>query len=209
MKADNFFYKTGSVETRVPWFPPDPLFLNDWRDEFFETPGVEEYTFWMCGAAMEPWLTSDIDIIVTGEITDYSTLERVLTQAMVLGFKHRQFIDIGWNNYYKKFLERGPCERRAICCEAFFEHGACTLEQCTEQKKNIETIVIGNEIIKNGFVITPADPTAVRLGVSLWKIQFPSPSLKQIERLSSGVVYKSRPVIITADLDFRDFVPWA
>ena len=44
MKADDFFYQCGDVETRVPWFPPDPEFLNAWRDEFFsDTPCIRLY----------------------------------------------------------------------------------------------------------------------------------------------------------------------
>ena len=208
MKASDFFYKAGRVETTTPWFPPDPAFLNAWRDEFFQTPGVSNYTFWLCGAAMEPWPTTDVDVLVTGDITSFQALEDMLATAMELGFKHRQFIDIGWNDYYKKYLMKGPCERRSICCDHFYKHGSCTIDQCTAIVPHVETIVIGNEIIKNGAVITPADPHAIQLHDSLWKITFPSPSAKQIQRLRDGVVYISKPVIITPELDFKAYVAW-
>ncbi len=208
MRAGEFFYQCGAVETHVPWFPPDPELLNAWRDEFFQTPGVSDYTFWICGAVLEGWPTNDVDILVTGDIKSYPVLETLLTKAMQLGFKHRQLIDIAWNDYYKKYLMKGRCERRAICCEHFYEQGWCTLKECTAIAHDIETIVVGNDIIKNGEVITPGDPNAIRLGPSLWKISIRSPSQKQIQRMQAGVVYTSSPVIITPDLDFKDIVAW-
>lgn len=208
MRAEPFHYKIGEVETVVPWFPPDPECLNDWRDDFFLTPGVEHYTFWLCGAAMEGRQTDDIDIIVTGDIRDYAELEMILVSAVRLGFKHRQLIDIGWNQYYEKYLLKGKCERRAICCEHFYEHGWCTLKECMAVARSVETIVIGNEIYKNGRMITPPYKHAVRLGPSLWKVRFRSPSEKQIKRMQQGVIYTQAPVIITPDLDFKDVVPW-
>lgn len=207
MKAEDFFYKCG-VETRTPWFPPDPEFLNAWRDEFFQTTDISGYTFWICGAALEGWKTTDIDILVTGEIGDYKKLENIMTNAMQIGFKHRQLIDIAWNDYYKKFLEKGRCDRRAICCEYFYNHGCCTVEKCAALVEDIEAIVVGNEVIKNGVIITAGDPDAIKLGKDLWKIKISSPSPKQIQRILSGWVYKSSPIIITADIDFKQIIPW-
>lgn len=208
MKAAPFFYKCGTVETTIPWYPPDPVFLNQWRDEFFSIPGVRAFDYWLCGAAMETWYTNDVDVIMTGEIGDLETLEFILTAAMTIGFKHRQLIDIAWNDYYKKYLEKGRCERRAICCEHFFDHGWCTINECTALATDIVTIVVGNEVIKNGAVLTPFDPTAIRLRNELWQITMASPSQKQIERMKSGRVYHSSPCLITPELDFKEVVPW-
>ncbi|KTD51990.1 hypothetical protein Lqui_0834 [Legionella quinlivanii] len=208
MKAQAFSYIRGELETNTPWYPPDPEFLNAWRDEFFAIEGVDHYTYWLCGAVLESWPTQDVDILITGSVIDYQHLEHVMVNAMRLGFKHRQLIDIAWNDYYKKYLERGRCERRAICCDHYYQHGWCSLEHCTAQARQIETIVVGNEIIKNGLEITPPDPYAVRLSKYLWKIQMDSPSERQIQRMLEGKVYTQSPIILRPDLDFKDYVNW-
>ena len=208
MEAYDFSYQCGRVTTHAPWFPPDPLLLNAWRDEFFLVPGVENYTFWLCGAAMESWPTMDTDILVTGDITNYHELENILASAMQIGFKYRQFIDIAWNDYYKKYLIKGPCQRRAICCEYFYEHNTCTVEQCTAIAKDICTIVVGNQIIKNNIIINPGDPEALQLNDSLWQVHFSSPSPKQIKRIQDGFVYTSRPTIIHTQTDFKQLITW-
>lgn len=208
MKAYDFSYQCGRVKTNAPWFPPDPLLLNAWREEFFLLPGVNHYTYWLCGAAMESWPTMDTDILVTGNISNYQELENILVSAMHIGFKYRQFIDIAWNDYYKKYLIKGPCQRRAICCEHFYEHNSCTMEQCTAIAEDISTIVVGNEIIKNGIVINPGDPQALQLNDSLWEVHFSSPSPKQIKRIRDGFVYTSKPTIINSQTEFKELIPW-
>ena len=44
----------------------------------------------MCGATLEGWATNDIDIIITGKIDSYDRLEKILHNAMDIGFKNRQ-----------------------------------------------------------------------------------------------------------------------
>jgi hypothetical protein len=207
-QASSFQYKRGAIEIDTPWFPPDPEQLNRWRDELFELDECHDYTFWLCGAVQEDWLTSDVDVIVTGQPPSIQHLDKVLVHAIRLGFKHRQLIDIAWNDYYKKYLMKGRCNHRAICCEFFYDHGWCNVAECIKPAHDIETIVIGNEIIKNGEVITAPDPNAEKLTDSLYRIRMSSPSNKQIERIKEGLVYRSSPLIITPDLNFRTVVRW-
>jgi hypothetical protein len=64
---------------------------------------------------------------------------------------------------------------------------------------NVEQIVIAREVTKNGY-------PSVKLGESLWKIKIPYASKKQIERIKKGISYKSPPVLITEELDFKDII---
>ena len=208
MKAQPFHYRRGKVATSVPWFPADPALLNAWREDLFEIPEVYDYTLWLCGGVMEGWHTDDVDIIVTGDINNILSLERVMVGAMQLGFKHRQLIDIAWNDYYKKFLEKGPCERRAICCQHFFDHGYCTPESCAERVDDISTIIVGHEIVKNGFMLESVAEEATQMSEHLWRMRQQSPSDRQIQKIKAGVVYRYAPIIITEHTDFRDWVPW-
>ncbi len=208
MNAKPFSYQCGAIVTHTPWFPPDPEFLNHWRDEFFQHPAINNYTFWLCGGVMEAWATNDIDIVVTGAVNNYDELDSVLTTGMQLGFKHRQFIDFTWCEYYKKFLLKGSCSRRAICCEHYYEHDWCTLKNCMAVVNDVEMIIVGNEVIKNDEIVIPYNPNAIQLSPSLWKIKAQTPSPKQVERIGMGQTYHYPPIIITPDLDFKTVIDW-
>ena len=35
----DFYYSIGKARTDVPWFRPDPEYLNRWKEEFFKIDG--------------------------------------------------------------------------------------------------------------------------------------------------------------------------
>lgn len=208
MKAKKFEYIKGDAKTITPWFRPDPEFLNLWKEDFFKIPHVSKYKYWICGGALEEWETWDTDVIVVGEIEDLKELEEIMVTATQLGFKHRQLIDINWNNYYEKYLQKGSCNRRGICCDHYLENEWCNVEHCITQALDIETITISYQIIKNGIQMARSNPDPIKLSDSLWKVTMHSPSSKQVERIKKGIIYKHDPVLITEELDFKDIIDW-
>ena len=43
MKTSKFYYRKGHCETKIPWFKPDPHYMNKWKEEFFKIPNVEKF----------------------------------------------------------------------------------------------------------------------------------------------------------------------
>ena len=211
LKQEKFSYSKGPANTNIPWQRPNGRLLNLWKEEFFKIPGVDKYKFWICGGVLENWDTWDTDILVTGEVTSYVELQNIMVSATQIGLNHKQLIDINWNGSLEKYLERGPCTRRGVGCDHFFEYGWCNLEHCLTGM-DLETIVISLVAIKNGEVLSrKKDPNPIQLAPSLWKIAGNKgynmlPSKKQAERIKNGIIYKGRPILLTHDLDFKTII---
>jgi hypothetical protein len=202
-----FEYIRGGAMTEIPWFPPDPLLLNEWKEGAIDLIENSPYDFWICGGALEEWTSWDVDIVLTGELQDSAELKDLLDRTTQLGLNHRQLIDSYWCDDYRKPLEFGPCKRQQVPCDTYMETGSCTLEECMRQK-SIEVILATSSIIKNGRQ-TWSVPESCDIGHSLFKYKARSPSRKQIKRIRSGTIYKSTPSRITRNLDFRDIIPWS
>lgn len=91
-----FKYITGDIETNQPWSRPNKEYLKNWFSEFKETPGFNKYRYYAGDSLLKVEKTWDVDIFVIGEIDDYKELKELLRQAKILGFKHKQLIDIFW-----------------------------------------------------------------------------------------------------------------
>ena len=109
-----FLYKVGEVETKIPWKRPNKLSFTNWLEEWQKTPGLSNYKAYLCGTFLQNYLdnsdlgreTCDIDVFLTGKITNYEELKNILTQAQILGFKNELLIDIGWiDKLYELNLE--------------------------------------------------------------------------------------------------------
>ena len=207
MRTAAFEYIKGAAKTKIPWYRPRGELLNIWKDEFLKISGVDKYKFWVCGGILEDWETWDTDILVTGKVTSYQELENIMVSATQLGLNYRQLIDINWNNSFEKYLAKGGCERRSICCERYYETGRCDASTCILAKTTV-TIAIATETIKNGKVTSKVvtSPQPARLRQSLWKLKIKYPSEKQMKRLREGDIYEGTPVLITPDLDFRTII---
>ena len=206
MRTASFEYIKGAAQTNTPWFRPKPKLLNAWKEDFFKIPAVDKYKFWICGGALEEWETWDTDILITGAVKSYKELETIMVSATQAGFRHRQLIDINWNDYYEKYIDRGTCTRRGICCEHYYKHGWCEIEHCITRATDIETIVIAREITKNGKTLSRPHNSAIQLSDSLWRLSVTTPSKKQIKRIKEGITYKRQPILLTADLDFNEII---
>tara|TARA_Y100000296_G_scaffold87448_1_gene134635 strand:- start:900 stop:1625 length:726 start_codon:yes stop_codon:yes gene_type:complete len=212
MQEKEFEYIKGAARTNIPWFRPQAHRLNLWKEEFFKIPGVDKYKFWICGGVLENRATWDTDILVTGKVTSYMELQNIMVSATQLGLDLRQLIDINWNDSLEKYLEKGPCSRRSICCDHFFRYEWCNIEHCLTEM-DFETIIISPTTIKNGAVIgRKKDPNPIKLASSLWKIAMNRgynvlPSKKQAKRIKNGIIYKGRPTLLTYDLDFKTIIP--
>ena len=181
MKAKKFEYIKGAAKTSVPWFRPDPELLNNWKQDFYKIKGIEKYQFWICGGALEKWKSWDTDIMVTGKIGSYKELENILVKATQFGFKYRQLLDISWNDdFCKKYLEKGSCSLRSICCMHYYAHGWCDLENCLKPEPFVKSITIARKITKNGNTMGNSPYVTKRLGKSLWEREIPRLSKKQI-----------------------------
>ena len=207
MKAKKFEYIKGNTKTNIPWFRPYPHQLNLWKEQFFKIEGTKHYKYWICGGVLENWKTWDIDILVTGKVNSYKELQNILSNATQIGFDHRQLIDINWNDSYEKFLSKGPCLRRSICCEHYYENDTCELQHCLTPH-TFESITIASEIIKNEKKVSNRKLGSSKIFDSLWRTKLTLPSKKQHERIKKGIIYKSRPVLLTKNLDFKDIIDW-
>lgn len=203
-----FEYIKGGAIAEIPWFPADPLLLNNWKAEAIDLIENSSYDFWVCGGALEKWFSWDVDVVLTGELQDLAELKDLLDNITQLGFNHRQLVDLYWCDDYRKPFESGPCKHLQLACDAYAETGRCTLEECLIQK-SIEVILPTAAIIKNGRQVWSAPANSIDVGHSLCKYQARSPSVKQIKRIESGTIYKGTPRRITRDLDFRDIIYWS
>lgn len=203
-----FEYIKGGAIAEIPWFPADPLLLNNWKAEAIDLIENSSYDFWVCGGALEKWFSWDVDVVLTGELQDLAELKDLLDNITQLGFNHRQLVDLYWCDDYRKPFESGPCKHLQLACDAYAETGRCALEECLIQK-SIEVILPTAAIIKNGRQVWSAPANSIDVGHSLCKYQARSPSVKQIKRIESGTIYKGTPCRITRNLDFRDIIHWS
>tara|TARA_Y100000034_G_C6812891_1_gene365481 strand:+ start:343 stop:948 length:606 start_codon:yes stop_codon:yes gene_type:complete len=196
---EQFEYIKGPAKTNIPWFRPRGNRLNRWKKAFFKIPGVEKYKFWICGGALEEWKTWDTDIIMIGEFDSYKELENILVTATQLGFKHRQLIDINWRDYKKS-------EEVVTTSAKYFIENNQLREVPLATVHDVCVITICSHIIKNGELMEVLPKEKIKLSGSLWKRKSTVPSWKQQQRIKEGIIYKSNPVLLTPDLDFRDII---
>ena len=219
----DFYYSIGKARTDVPWFRPDPEYLNRWKEEFFKIEEASKYRYFFHGGARHnPRDTWDVDIAMTGpaEEKDYPTLEYIMYMMRQLGFKNRQLIQPFWQDTPPEIYLRPPCKHFEIACEAHMEKGSCTLKECMEnpagQFTEAKRIRYGRFIVKNNIeqhVLNPNDGPeveTVRVG-ELIVTNILQPNLvwpqKIAEKMKNGF-YKKSPLEITPDINFREFMSW-
>lgn len=193
----SFEYIKGNAKTTTPWFRPRGNLLNLWRDDFFKLEGVEKYSFWITGGAIEDWDTWDTDITILGDLQELKELETIMTEAVRIGFKHRQLIDINWVDYMYKTAILQDYENLSL---AYKKKDANLVYKIERQ-----LISMCSFVKKNGKIYTPSD-SREQISDFLWKRTLSSPSEKQKQRIKSGIPYRGEPVLITKDLDFRKII---
>lgn len=220
----NFYYSIGEAKTDVPWFRPDPQYLNKWKEEFFRVPITSKYRYIIHGSAIQnsskTW-DVDISIIGPGAEEDYPDLELVMYAMRQIGFKHRQLIEPFWQDLPIEIYNRGPCDHFEISCDTFLDKNSCTLEECLStpaaQFKSKKRIRYGQIVVKGGEEFHVPDPifdgsgTEVSRNGELIVTNIIDPSgpwpKKVVEKMKKGI-FKAAPVEITVDTDFRDIISW-
>ena len=129
----DFYYSVGDAETDVPWFRPDPDYLNKWKKEFFIHPESEQYRYFFHGASRQGIIdTWDVDISIHGpaQKSDYHILERVMFLIRQIGFKNRQLIEPVWHSRPIEYYELPACDHFQTACSFYLDKGSCTFEEC-------------------------------------------------------------------------------
>ncbi len=214
-RATDFEYVKGPVKTNTPWFRPDPVQLNNWRDEIFKIPGIDKYRVWVYGGCLEEWQTWDTDVVLTGEILDKEELQNILIAMTRLGLEKRQLIDVNWCGYREKHFLKGNCDHQQISCDNFLKTGQCTPESCILPRAGDKGfITISDRVYKNGHLIKAPSSVWEKIGEHLWfrdkapevaRNNYQSP--KMVKRIQEKA-YKNKAHLITRRLDFRTLVKW-
>ena len=98
-----FKFEVGSLETNKKWNAPTFEVFNKWYSKWTSTNNLSGYEIYLVGGFAEKLMnplheTSDVDIVLKGDINNYKTLKSILNNGMSIGFKHNLLIDISWVN---------------------------------------------------------------------------------------------------------------
>jgi hypothetical protein len=110
----HFYCKIGEIETTQRWFGPTPQSVYDWYQEWKLTPGIEKYPTYFMGNFAEGQFgpsnlrTGDMDVMLTGDITNNIELNNLMSEAIRIGFEHRLLIDIMHMSHISDFVEFQP-----------------------------------------------------------------------------------------------------
>ena len=99
-----FYYKRGMIEITDPWERPSKESFESFLMDFKQLKGIQNYQVYLVGAFCENYYlgtdreTWDVDLILRGDIQDYTELKNILDQAIEIGFKHNILVDISWRS---------------------------------------------------------------------------------------------------------------
>jgi hypothetical protein len=99
-----FYYKRGDIEVTDPWKRPSKESFESFLIDFQQLKGIQNYQVYLVGAFCENYYlgtnreTWDVDLILRGDIQDYTELKDILNKSIEIGFKHNILIDIAWRN---------------------------------------------------------------------------------------------------------------
>ena len=99
-----FYYKRGDIEITDPWKRPSKESFESFLIDFQQLKGIQNYQVYLVGAFCENYYlgtqreTWDVDLILRGDIQDYTELKDILNKSIEIGFKHNILIDIAWRN---------------------------------------------------------------------------------------------------------------
>ena len=93
MNKQQHKYKIGSVEFTLSEHHASKKSFDKWKDEFLSMPETKKCKVWLTGGFLESWTTADIDIVLTGDLTN-NEIKKLLSQGRVIGAKYNIMIDI-------------------------------------------------------------------------------------------------------------------
>ncbi len=100
----DFYATIGDVSTRRAWRRPNLISVCDWWKEFQFEPDLHLFEVWLTGSYMEKKLgiysgfCNDLDVVLTGPITNNKKLKRLLDRGMEIGFQNGVLVDIFWSS---------------------------------------------------------------------------------------------------------------
>ena len=214
----DFFYSKGRAKTEKPWYRPDPILLNSWKEEFFNNYKLlGDYKFFLHGAALFGSRTWDVDIMVKSinpEKINLDNLEEVMYKATQLGFNHRQLIDIHLIEMPEECWSRPICDHSDIACNQFLETGRCDLDPCYEETKTRMTKIIkygrqvtfGDDVHNCNFINGAEQKYYKELLITVNPLQ-EKVKKKIYEKMKKQLINKSS-VEIKENTDFRKHIAW-
>ena len=214
MGMNSFHYCKGPCETSVPWLAPDPINLNNWKEDLYsEIDDFGTYKLWLMGGAIESRPSWDVDIQISGPLSDKGLLEKIMIAATNLGFKHRTLIDCLWTDLPEEYLSMGDrCKGMQIACEETVRTGHCTGANCDKNVTNVTNtmVTICREIYKNGREIS-CYRKAKKIHDNLWvteNVPHPGQYHKCIKRYRKHKINLTYPILINRDIDFKNYLSW-
>lgn len=114
-----FYFRAGHIETRTPFVEPTMMLFKSWWNQLRKRVDLSDYKVYLVGSFAEKAYGAnlkcdDIDIILRGDIKNYTNLKNILDESLMIGFKHNIMIDINWvnQNLYQEHLAiRKKCQR--------------------------------------------------------------------------------------------------
>jgi len=100
----DFYATVGDITTRRPWRRPNLISVCDWWKEFQFEPDLHLFQVWLTGSYMEKKLgiysgiCNDLDVVLTGPITNNKKLKRLLDRGMEIGFQNGLLVDMFWSS---------------------------------------------------------------------------------------------------------------
>ena len=162
------YYKQGIVEVVDKWTRPNMTSFKKWISDFFEIKGVDKYNVWLSGGFLNKKSTWDIDIILTGEVTDHEELSNIMIEGTKLGFyKYNMLFDIQHWNMIPNFYP---------------------------ETRIVKKLLFYDKIIKNNEVVVDYS-YGKQINENLWEVHSRMPNKKQQTRLKNGYVF-SQPRLI-------------
>ena len=173
MKKNKFRF--GNLEfTLTKKIPTDEMF-QQWKQEFFSMPEVNNYKVWLTGGYLEDWESNDIDLILTGK-PNYKEVKNLLYQARIIGVKYGLLIDIShWDTEPIYIYENFP--------------SAWGIGEGSE-KFVVEKLNIDFKLFINDNLIKEVKKYK-KVIEGLYRYKFTYPTKKQLTR-----DYKSKPILL-------------
>ena len=211
MAIEKFEYIQGPCKTTTPWYRPDPYNLELWYKELCGTiEDFSNYKLWLWGGALHNRETWDVDVIITGELTDIDLLENIMTEAVNIGYKNRLLIDICWCHDREPYLEKGKlCKKLQFACQEVMDKGKCSGLHCGDPlETEMSCIVLGRRIIKNGEVIKEHS-SSTNVSGNLWMFNWDADGKTPVcakekfkVRLENTISDKTYPILLSVDTNF-------
>jgi len=176
-------YKIGSVEFTLSEYNTSKKSFEKWKDEFLSMPEIKKCKVWLTGGFLESWDTFDIDIVLTGDLTN-NEVKRLLSQGRVIGAKYNIMIDIcHWDKEQIYMYEKYPHDWGIGKWKEYDK-------EVRKKVVNIKKLNLSDSYYINGKLVKKVHG-AKKVDDGLYEMNYIYPTLKQESR-----EYKSKPILL-------------